>query len=242
MRKTTIAFLMLLSAALTVTAQKQATIEPSGKMITKEVSIKSFDGIHAEGLYELILTQGDKESVKIEADDNLVDLFDVSNDGSTLVISMPRLKDNDIHFSNKKADKNLKLKVYVVFKQLKNLDVAVIGNVRSESVVKTAAFNLESKNVGNVNLRLTADKLTVNNKGVGNITLLGTATNADIKNKGVGAFEGSDLLVQTMNIDNSGIGGASVNVEKDLSIKQSFLGRVSNRGSAKTHKMDGVEM
>ncbi|HRI22348.1 MAG TPA: DUF2807 domain-containing protein, partial [Panacibacter sp.] len=96
--------------------------------------------------------------------------------------------------------------------------------------------------VGNVNLRLTADKLTVNNKGVGNITLLGTATNADIKNKGVGAFEGSDLLVQTMNIDNSGIGGASVNVEKDLSIKQSFLGRVSNRGSAKTHKMDGVEM
>lgn len=242
MSKRTIAFLMLLSAAFTVSAQKKTNIEPSGKIITKEVSIKSFDGIRAEGLYELILTQGDIESVKIEADDNLMDLFDVTTQGSTLVISMPGLKDNDIHFSEKKTDKNLRLKVYVVFKQLKSLDVAVIGNVRSESMVKAAAFNLESKNVGNVSLKLTADKLTVNNKGVGNITLLGTATDAEIKNKGVGAFEGSDLLVQTMNIDNSGIGAASVNVMKDLSIKQSFLGKVSNRGNAKTHRMEGVEM
>lgn len=242
MKKTTIAFLMLFPVAVTVNAQKETAIEPSGKIITKKITVKTFDGIKAEGLYELILTQGDNESVKIEADDNLMELFTVANEGSTLLISMPKLRGNNIHFNGKKDDKNLKLKVYVVFKQLKNLDVAVIGNVRSESVVKASAFNLESKNVGNVNLKLAADKLTVNNKGVGNVTLLGTATNAEIKNKGVGAFEGSDLIVQTMNIDNSGVGGANVNVAKDLSVKQSFLGKVSNKGNAKTHKMDAVEM
>lgn len=223
-------------------AQKKETIEPSGKIITKDFSIKSFDGIRAEGLYELVLTQGDNESVKIEADDNVMDLFSVTNEGSTLAITMPKMKNNDINFSDKKENKNLRWNVYVVFKQIKNLDVAVIGNVSSESVMKSSAFNLDSKNVGNVNLKLNADKLTVNNKGVGNITLLGSATDASIKNKGVGEFEGSDLLVQTMNIDNTGVGNANVNVSKDLSVKQSFLGKVNNKGNAKTHKMDGVEM
>jgi hypothetical protein len=45
-----------------------------------------------------------------------------------------------------------------------------------------------------------------------------------------------------MNIDNSGVGHASVNVAKDLIIKQSFLGKVNNKGNAKTRKMEGVEM
>lgn len=232
---------MLLVTAATVMAQKEVTLEPSGKIITKEVSIKSFDGIRAEGLYELVLLQGDKESVKIEADDNMMDIFLVKNEGSTLVITMPELK-NNIHFNDDKKDKTIRWKVYVVFKQLKNLDVAVIGNVGCTSLLKVDAFTLNSKNIGNVSLKLNADKLTVNNKGVGNIILLGNATDASIKNKGVGEFEGGGLLVQTMNIDNSGIGNANVNVAKSLSIKQSFLSKVNNKGNAKTHKMDGVEM
>lgn len=223
-------------------AQKKITIEPSGKIITKEISVQSFDAIDASGLYELVLSQGDKEAVKIEADDNLVDLFSVKNNGSTLEIDMPQLKDKNIDFKDGENRKSLKLKVYVTFKKIKSLHVAVIGNVRSTTGLNADAFMLESKNVGNVNLNVTAKKLTVENKGVGNLTLSGTANDADVKNKGVGQFDGEELLVQTMHIDNSGVGHASVNVAKDLTIKQSFLGKVNNKGAAKSRKMEGVEM
>jgi hypothetical protein len=74
------------------------------------------------------------------------------------------------------------------------------------------------------------------------MVLKGSATDAVIKNSGVGEFDGDGLLVQTMNIDNSGVGHASVNVEKDLTVQQSFLGKVSNKGNAKKHEMDGQEM
>ena len=242
MKRIAIPFLLLTVCAAGVSAQERTTIEPSGNIITKDVSVKSFDAIEAQGLYELILSQGDKESVKIEADDNLMDLFSVTNDGSSLVINMPKLKDKNINFKNKKDDKKLRLKVYVTFKKLKSLDIGVIGNVRSETMVKADAFNLESKNVGNVDLQLTTDKLTVKNKGVGNITLRGNAKDADVTNAGVGQFDGSDLVVQTMHINNSGVGSADVNVEKDITIKQSFLGKVNNKGNAKTHKMEGVAM
>ena len=58
-------------------AQKNNTIKPSGNIVTKDFPVSSFNAIKANGLYELVLTQGDKESVKIEADDYLVDLFKV---------------------------------------------------------------------------------------------------------------------------------------------------------------------
>jgi hypothetical protein len=114
--------------------------------------------------------------------------------------------------------------------------------VRCTTPLKADAFNIESKNVGNIDLKLTTDKLTVSNKGVGNLTLAGSATNAKIINSGVGKFNGEDLIVQTMDIENSGVGNAEVNVEKDLKVKQSFLGKVTNSGHAKSHEMDGVEM
>jgi hypothetical protein len=240
--KKAIPFLPMLIYATTLLAQDRENIEPSGNVITKDVSVQPFDAIKANGLYELILSQGDKESVKIEADDNLQPLFSVSNSGSTLIVDMPKLKDHSIHSNDKNENHSWKLKVYVTFKKLKSIDVGVVGNVRSAAALKFDVFEIDSKNVGNVNLQLTADKLNVKNKGVGNLTLSGTATDATISNTGVGQFEGEDLIVQTMNIENSGVGSANVNVVKDLKIKDSFLGKVRNKGSAKTHKMDGVEI
>jgi len=234
--------LLLVFCCFSVIAQKKGTIEPSGNIITKDVAISSFNAINAQGLYELVLTQGDKESVKIEADDNLQDLFKVSNDNGTLVIDMPGLKNRNINFNDKNHEHTLNLKVYVTFKQLNAIDVGIIGTVRCTTPLKADAFKIDSRNVGNIELKLTTDKLTVNNKGVGNITLTGSANNVIITNSGVGKFDGADFIVQTMDIDNSGVGNAEVNVEKDLKVKESFLGKVTNNGNAKEHKMDGVEI
>jgi hypothetical protein len=241
MKKIFTAFLLMGTAIIT-NAQEHKTIEPSGNIITKDVSVQPFDAIRAEGLYELVLLQSDKESVKIEADDNLMYLFSVSNDGNTLVIDMPKLKDQNLDFKNKKEEKSIRLKVYVSFKKLNSLDVGVIGNVSSKTPIKLDALEIDCKNVGNINLQLSVNTLTVHNKGVGNVTLSGNATKAEVTNAGVGQFEGEELVVQTMNINNSGVGHANVNVIKDLTIKDSFLGKVSNKGSAKTHSKEGVEM
>lgn len=238
--KRIMSLLLFVFCSFLVVAQEKGTLEPSGNIITRDVTISSFNSIKADGLYELVLAQGDRESVKIEADDNLQDLFKVSNDGGTLVIDMPELKNSNINFNDEKRDHKLNLKVYVTFRQLNALNVGIIGTVRCTTQLKVDAFKIDSKNVGNIELQLTADKLTVTNKGVGNITLTGSANDAIITNAGVGKFNGEDLIVQTMDIDNSGIGNADVHVEKDLKVKESFLGKVNNSGNAKEHKMDGV--
>src|SRR5262245_41745197 len=93
-------FLMLTITALGFSAIAQKNdkykdddkdrIEGSGNIITKDFTVKSFDELNASGVFNLQLSQGDKETLKIEADDNLMDLFIVENEGSTLKISMKK--------------------------------------------------------------------------------------------------------------------------------------------------------
>jgi hypothetical protein len=206
-------------------AQNSERIEGNGKVVTRDVAVTSFDVLDASGIYELRLSQGDKESVKIEADENLQEYFTVKNEGSKLVIDMQKLK-------NKNLDIKSKMKVYVTFKSLKELDLKVIGNIVSEETLSFNDLTIINKNVGNLNLKLTANKITMDNKSVGNVTLSGKADDAVFNNKSVGSLKAGDFVVQTVNIDNAGVGNAEVNAEKGLKVKENFLGKVKNRGNA----------
>ena len=61
-----------------------------------------------------------------------------------------------------------------------------------------------------------------------------------IKNSGVGSIQAAGFIVQKMDIDNSGVGSAEVNAEKELKVKDSFLGKVVNKGNAPTKRINRV--
>ena len=197
-------------------------IEGSGNMVTKDISVQPFDQIDVGGVFSVILSQGG-EGVKIEADDNLQEYFEVKNDGSKLVITMK--KDNN--YQSKK-----KLKVYISFKNLKSMDLKVVGNVSNEQSLNFSDLKISNKSVGEISLKLTTQSIDIDNKSVGEIKLSGKADNATIKNKSVGDIDAKTFVVQKMDIDNDGVGEAEVNVEKELIVKDSFLGKVTNKGSA----------
>jgi len=222
----------------------QETIKPSGNIITRNVSVKPFTAIKANGLYELILTQGSTEAVKVETDDNLQKYIEVSNDGNTLVIDEPALRNHSFNLTSADGEREKKqhFKVYVTFKSVSMMDLQTIGNINAEAPLTFDALDINDKSVGNIKMSITAKKLTLTNKGVGNVTLTGNVDNAVITNTGVGSFQGTGLVVQTMNITNTGVGHADVNVVKNLIVKDSFLGKVKNSGSAKTLKMEGKEI
>lgn len=198
-------------------------IEGSGNVITKTVNISSFDQLDVSGVFSLKLSQGSKEEVKIEADDNLQDLFEVKNEGSTLSITMKK----ESNFNSKKG-----LKVYVTFKKLKSMDLKTVGNVSSEENLSFDDLKIGNKSVGSVDLKLTAQTIDINNKSVGSVKLDGKAESAVIKNNSVGSIQAGNFVVQKMDIDNNGIGSAVVNAEKEIKVKESFLGKVSNKGAA----------
>ncbi|GAA4340369.1 head GIN domain-containing protein [Flaviaesturariibacter amylovorans] len=230
---------ILVATALSVlslgaAAQDNETITGNGKTVTADVPVKSFDALKASGVYELKLAQGSAESVKIEADENLQALFEVRNEGSQLVIDMKKRK------GGLNLKKGSRMTVYVTFRQLKRLELNMVGNVRTEGQLTFNDINLKNNSVGNVDLKLSADRIDVDNDGVGNVVLSGKATNAVFHHDGVGALRAGDLQAQSVSIDNDGVGGAEVNAEKELKVKDSFLGKVKNRGAARMHKKEVI--
>lgn len=202
-------------------------IEGSGNVITKDIVIKSFDELDASGVFNLQLSQGDKESVRLEADDNLMDLFTVENEGSTLKIKMKK----NSNFNSKKQ-----LKVYVTFKNLKSMNLGMVGGTSSDDKLKFADLKLKNQSVGSVSLNMTLQTLSMENQSVGSVKLEGRAENAVVKNSSVGSINAGNFVVQKMDIENTGVGSATVNAEKELKYSDSFLGRVTNKGNAPMKK------
>ncbi len=199
----------------------------SGKLVTKDIPVQNFDAIEASGVFSLVLSQGGKEGVKIEADDNLQELFEVKTDGGTLKIGMKK---------NTNFDTDNKLKVYVTFNKLKNLELKMVGGTSNESQLNFDDLNITNKSVGSVKLNMSAKKLHIDNKSVGNVNLSGKADNVTIVNKSVGSISAADFVVQNLDIENTGVGSAEVNVEKECKVKDSFLGKVKNKGAATVKK------
>ena len=223
--------MFLLATTVFSQKEKETKIEGSGNVVTKDVAIQPFDQLEASGVFNVVLTQGSKESLKIEAEDNLQSLFEVKNEGGKLMVDMKK----DSHFNSKK-----KMTVYITFKNLKSMDLKMVGNVSSTGNLNFGDLSLANKSVGSVDLAINAQKLDINNKSVGNLRLSGKAENAIIRSNSVGAIKASDLLVQTMDIDNDGVGSAEVNAVKELKVKDSFLGKVKNTGSATAKRINKV--
>ena len=231
MKKTFLIAVVTLLAGITLLAQNKK-LEGNGKLVTRDVAVANFNTLKAHGVYELHLVQGSKEGVKIEADENLQELFTVKNDGAKLVVEMKTPKNTSLNVKNG-------LKVYVTFKSLKQLDISTVGEVKGSSL----SFDdivINNHSVGDVDLAFTAKKLDLKNKSVGEMTLRGSAHEAVFVNNGVGSLDAGNLVVQTLDIDNSGVGEAEVNAVKGLKVKESFLGKVKNKGAATARKKNIV--
>ncbi len=230
MKKIILSVSILLSAfCVNVSAQHDDgdRIQGSGKIITKDVPVQAFESLNASGVFALELSQGSSESVKIEGDDNLVDLIEVKNEGSTLKISMKKGQ----NFNSKKS-----IRVYVSFRNLKSMDLSMVGNTHSSQSLSFTDLKIKNQNVGSLDLNISTRTLDVENNSVGSIKLTGKAESAKIENNGVGSIQAGDFLVQKMDIENSGVGSATVNASVELKVKDTFLGKVTNKGSAPVKK------
>ncbi|HTD92899.1 MAG TPA: head GIN domain-containing protein [Chitinophagaceae bacterium] len=218
-------------SSLAVNAQdnhdNKTKIVGSGNVVTKEIPVQSFDQLDAKGVFSLVLTQGDKESLKIEAEDNLQQYFEVRNEGSKLYVDMKK----DVNFDTKK-----KIKIYITFHKLKAIDLKTVGDISSTNSLVFENLKIDNKSVGSVDLNVTAQSLDIDNKSVGDVRLNGKADHVVIRNKGVGSIQAASFIVQDMDIENSGVGSAEVNAAKELKVKDSMMGKVKNKGAATARK------
>ncbi|MGB3777843.1 MAG: head GIN domain-containing protein [Tunicatimonas sp.] len=213
-------FLILFAVSFVTTACAQ-NISGNGNVVEENRPVESFSSIDVGGVLNVYLTQGDTESVTVEADENLLDLIITENRGNTLVVKLK--KGIDI---KKAKDKN----VYITLRSIDELEVGGVVNVKSTNALTADAFDLDIGGVGNTDLELRCDRLNAKADMVGNLTLSGEVREANIRNGGVGSLKAFDLKVDRLTIKNSGVGSAEVQAQEEISINSSGVGSVRYKG------------
>ena len=206
----------------------------------KEIrEIQSFDKIRFKDFGNLILTQGDQESLTIEADPELMDELISEVRGDTLVLGVDEDWLNRIGkvVSSIFSNKGHKVNYYLTFVNLHKLNISGQCRLTCPSL-ETDSFKLNISGMGNLAFdHLACDTLDVNISGRGEFNAAGRADNQHIRISGSSDYNASELVSNSVRVVISGQGNAKVWAEDDLDITISGLGQVNYRGRPKLRQV-----
>ena len=211
----------------------QAKVNGNGNVQTQERPISTFDKIEINGVFNVFLSQGDKEQVKVETDENLQSLIVSSVTNNVLSVTMR---------DSASIGKMKKINIYISVVHLSSITTNGVGKLKCTSPIKVSALSLDCKGVGLTELNVEGDKLSVNSETVGELKLSGTMKETSIKHSGLGLINAFGLLNEKLNLDVDGIGAAEVYASKDLTITSNGVGGVRYKGNpaVKRIKNEGI--
>jgi hypothetical protein len=206
----------------------------SGNVVTETRDVSDFHAVDISYPAQVLVKQGSKESLEIEAEDNLLPNLKTQVNDGTLEIFYKR--ENGKHVNPTKT-----VKITVVVKDLTSLDFTSAGDLTIDNL-KTNALDVSLSGAGNLKLnKILVKALGVDLSGAGSMSASGTADDLDLAISGFGDFKGADLHNKDARVDISGAGSATVWADNNLDAQISGAGSVSYYGSASvTKEISGV--
>jgi hypothetical protein len=206
----------------------------SGTMITETREVDNFHAIEVSYPAEVFISQGTTQSIKIQADDDVLPGLQTRVRDGRLEIFY---KVND----GKAVRPTETVRITIVVTDLDAVDFESAGELNIEGI-EADSLSIAVTGAGNVKLNdIEVQRLSVSLSGAGNATASGTADGISLIISGFGDFDGRELQANTASVNISGAGGASVWAEDELSATISGAGSVSYFGSPKvTKQISGV--
>lgn len=230
-----IAALLLASCTFRPFDNDRNTITPSDTIITEERTVSGFTGIDFRTFGQVILKQGDTESLTIKGSDNVVPVIQTTVRDGVLVIQT----EENINITGMN-NKNV-LTFTVVFKDLASLTISGAANVEMDSL-STTKLDMTMSGAGSIEFgNLVAQSTNITVSGLGNVNVAGEVANARISISGAGPVNAPDLKIQTADVSISGLGSATLWVTDQLTGEISGGGNVSYYGEPQTNtKTTGI--
>lgn len=215
----TLTALILLTAC--VDAQFYRSVRGNGNVVTKERPASYFDGVRVSTGIDVYLSQGDRESIKVMADENLHEYI------------VTEIKNGILHvyFDNVSIRDAEMKRVYVTIKDVKSLKTSSAGDIIGETPIKCNDISLASSSAGDLRLELYAANVNVSISSSGNIKLSGEADRLDAGLSSAGDLNALNFRVKEAKVDVSSAGDAEVYVTEKLTAHASSAGDILYTGN-----------
>jgi hypothetical protein len=178
------------------------TISGSGELISEFRNVVNFTKVRSEGVFEVMITQGNSQSIEIIADDNIIQEI------KTVVVNneLRLYLDDDNNYRH-------------ITSQI-NIIVPSITSIKNSGVGNILILDID-----------TIDDFNIYNSGTGNISIEGSAKSLTIKNEGSGDVEGFLFAIDDCDLQIIGSGDCKVNCANNLNVDIEGSGDIYYLGS-----------
>ena len=191
----------------------------SGNIISEERQVSDFSSISIGSSMNLFIEQTGSESLRIEADDNIIPYISTQKTGEELKIQYKL-----VSLTTKNP-----VNCYVTVKDLSKIKVSSSATVKCDDL-KTENLSIEMASSSKGTLTVHVTKLDLNIGSSADLTLSGEAVSQDIKLGSSGKLEAYNLVSKDCKIVAQSSGFANINVSEKLDAQISSSALVNYKG------------
>ena len=223
-----VAALMLSTMACSFNVYLPRTVKGNGNVVEESRSIESFSRLDFQGIGNIYVSYGEKQSLTIEAEENLIPYLESFTRGDTLVIKVE---------DGRNINPTAPVDFYVTVTDLESVDVSGLGNVELPEI-EADRFTIEISGAGDIEIdALVADSFKAEMTGLGNLDIDGgEVVSQEVRISGSGKYNARRMDSQDANIEISGLGSATVSVSEYLDVSISGAGDIEYYGSPEIDK------
>lgn len=212
-------FVLILSFVLVQTEALAQQLHGNGKVETQTRTVSGFKGIKSSGGYQIEVKLGAEESVRLEAEENLLDHIKTE------------VEDGVLHIYNSKGmNTNKGLKAYVTVKELNHVDISGGVKIVGTSTFEANQFILDLSGGSRITLALKAKELKADMSGGSKGTLSGSVNSFLLDASGASHIDATELVSNKAEVEASGASKVKVNATDKLGIKASGAASVYYKG------------
>lgn len=209
------------------TFAKAAPIVKTIQQTTQDRHLSGFRAIDLAGSFDVYITQGSTESVKVEAPSDVIDRIITEVEDGVLKIHSKKDINWNWSFGNKK------MVIYVTAKDLNSVGVTGSGDIFFKEGITTNSLKLRVTGSGDMLGRVSVKTLECKISGSGDMKLSGRADESTVSIVGSGDFTARDLATVNTAVRVAGSGDAVVNASNKVEAAVSGSGDIHYTGGAK---------
>jgi hypothetical protein len=210
-------------------------------MSTKEIEsetrdVRDFDRVVMRDYGELAITQGDTESLSIEADSEILESVQTEVKGGTLDIRIGAGWFDKLRHALETSFTRKPLRYALTVKTLNALDILGAARAKLDGV-ETDRLTLVLGGAGEIRVAsLVAEHLDVDIRGAGRVAVTGKVAAQSVTVEGAGLYDAKDLASTNASIEIRGTGAATISVDETLEVAIRGMGTVEYYGPPTVEK------
>jgi hypothetical protein len=156
--------------------------KPKTEVVKEDRNLSGFNAIHTNSSIDVIISQGDKESVIVETNKEYQEQVIITVEGNKLIIEVKGNIFNPDKFN-----------VYVTVVNLNEVKSSGSGDIETVGILKFPKMAINSNGSGDLELNLESKIVKISNQGSGDVELKGKVEDLNISSLGSGDLEISSI-------------------------------------------------